>query len=530
MLEGLLAGIGSAALPQNLVFILAGTVLGILIGAMPGLNSTVGLAILLPFTVQVPVDAALLMMVALYMAAEYGGSIAAIAVGVPGTSAAVATTFDGYPLTRRGEGAKALGVSLVSSSAGGVFGALVLMLAFGPLSRLSLAFGPAEYFALGVFGLSIVGNLTGRSVVKGFVSAVLGLLLFVVGLDVLSGYPRLTFGSTHLLDGIELVPVMIGFFAVAEVFRLAEAGGAPERRSARIRGRLPRWAEVRGLAGTILRSSAIGAGVGAVPGAGATIASFIAYGEAKRASRTPERFGEGSLEGVAAPEAANNAAVGGALIPLLTLGIPGSGSTAVMLGAFMLHGLNPGPLLMAERPGLVYELYGGLLLAATCLFGVGLVGIPIWTRIIALRPAVLTPLVLGVSLVGAFALGGSIFHMGVAVVFGWLGYLMLRYDIPLVPAVLGLVLGPMIEANYRRALSLSGGSHAIFLTHPISLVLLILAAAGFAVPLARARAAARRERAAAPSTGAGDTTPTPRAESVPAAGEKPTPEPLENRP
>ncbi len=500
MIDGIGGGFSAALAPGNALFLLTGTALGVFAGAMPGLSSSVGLAILLPFTFGLDPTAALLTMVALYMAGEYGGSIAAIAIGVPGTPPAVATTFDGYPLTRRGEAGKALGVSIGASAFGGVFGTLVLMLAFGPLARAALAFGPPEYFALGVFGLSIVANMLGESAVKGFVSVVLGLLLYTVGLDVLSGYPRFTFGTVALQDGIHLIPTLIGFFAVAEVMKLIGESGREGASGADdgpvVTGRLPAWREWKPLLPSVLRGSTIGTIVGAIPGAGATIASLIAWNEEKRFSRRPEAFGTGVLEGVAAPESANNSSVGAAMIPLLALGIPGSASTAVLLGGLMVHGINPGPLLIVENAELVYTLYAGFLVAVCMMLAIGLLGIPLWVRILSLRSSTLTPLVLGISVVGAFALRQNLFDVWVAVGTGILGFVLLRRGVPLVPAILGLVLGPMVERNYRRALSLSGGDHTTFLESPIALVLLLLAAASFVMPAVRRRLLAGAEEEA----------------------------------
>jgi len=493
MVENLLIGFQLALTVENLVVIVLGTAMGVLVGVMPGLSSTVGLAIVLPFTFVMDPIPAMLMMVALYMAAEYGGSITAIVLGIPGTPPAVSTTFDGYPLSQRGETGKALGVSILSSAAGGLLGTVVLVLALGPISRFSLAFGPPEYFALGVFGLAIVGNLVGGSVVKGFISVLIGLFCFVVGMDVLSGYPRLTFGHSELLDGIHLVPAMIGFFAIAEAFRLIDAeGGIVAKVKEKVSGKLPTLQEMRRLLPTILRSSVIGSAVGAVPGAGATVASLIAWNEAKRVSKTPEKFGTGILEGVAAPEAANNASVGGAMIPLLTLGIPGSGSTAILLGGLMMHGVNPGPLLVLEQPELIYAIYGGFVVAVFSMLVIGLAGIPVWVRVISIRTSLLTPMVLGISIVGAYAYANNMFDVTLALCFGILGYLMLTFGFPLVPAVLALVLGFMVESNYRRALSLTGGDHSVFFTNPISLALLVLAVASFTLPIVRAYLARRR--------------------------------------
>jgi len=482
-LENLLRGFYVALQPLNLVLIATGTALGVFVGAMPGLSSTTGLAIVLPFTFMLPPVPAFLMMISLYMAAEYGGSITAIAIGVPGTPPALPTTFDGYPLTKKGLAGKALGVSIISSTLGGAFGTIILILAARPISTFALKFGPAEYFALGVFGLSIVGNLVGASVVKGFISVIIGLLFTQVGVDVMSGYPRFTFGLSGLLEGIPFIPALIGFFAISEIFKLIEESGVIQRIEKKISGKLPTWKELKSLIVTVLRSSAIGTIVGAVPGAGATIASLIAYNEAKRVSKTPEKFGTGVLEGVSAPESANNASVGGAMIPLLTLGIPGSGSTAILLGGLMLHGMSPGPMLMSKNPELVYSIYSGFFVSEFFMLMIGLLGIPLWVKLISLRSSTLTPLILGISMVGAYALGNSVFDMILALFFGVIGFLMRRFGFPLAPAVLAIVLGFIVETNYRRALTISGGDHMMFLTKPISLFLILLALASFLIPI-----------------------------------------------
>lgn len=492
MIELLIGGFQEALTLQNVLLILGSTTMGVFVGAMPGLSSAVGLAIILPFVFVLPPAPAMLVMVALYMAAMYGGSITAIAIGIPGAPPAVSTTFDGYPMAQKGQGGLALSISLIASVVGGIFGVFVLMLAFEPIARFALAFGPAEYFALGVFGLSIVANMLSENVIKGLISVVLGLLIFVVGMDVLSGYPRFTFGSMALLDGIDIVPVLIGFFAIAEVLRLLERPPEVGGGHMKITAQLPSLKVLGGLMPSIFRGSTIGAVIGAVPGAGATIASLVAWNEERRFSKTPEEFGKGALAGVSAPEAANNASVAAAMIPLLSLGIPGSASTAVLLGGFMFHGVNPGPLLVTENAQLVYTIYAGFIVATLCMFVVGMAGIPIWTRIITLRPSILTPLVLGISLVGSYSLAYRLSDVWLALIFGLVGHVMLRFGFPLVPAILGLVLGGMVETNYRRALAISSGDHMTFLTNPISLALLVLTALSFTIPLVRHRLALRQ--------------------------------------
>ncbi len=485
-MEGLLA----AFEPAHLAVILAGCVIGVFAGAVPGLSSTVGLALVLPLTFALEPVPALLMMISIYMAAEYGGSITAVAIGVPGSPPALATTFDGYAMTRSGEAGRALGVSLFSSMCGGFLGTLLLVAALGPLSRAALAFGPPEYFGLGVFGLAIVANLVGKDPLRGVASALLGLVAFVVGLDVLTGAPRLTFGSTALMDGFGLVPMLIGFFAIAEALSAMGRSGAGGERP-RIEGGLPRLRELLRLGPSILRGSAIGGVVGAIPGAGATIASIVAWNEERRLSREPERFGKGDPRGIAAPEAANNACVGAAMIPLLALGVPGSASAAVLLGGLTMQGVAPGPLLLTERADLVHTLYAGFLIAVVFMLAVGRLGIPFWVRVVRLRPSVLMPVVAAISLVGAFAVRGNLADAWFALLFGVVGFLMERRGYPLAPAILGFILGPMVEMNYRRSLALSSGSHGVFLDSPIALVLLLLAAASFAAPLVRRRLRAR---------------------------------------
>ena len=486
-MAALLEGFAIALQPLNLAVLLAGSVLGVFAGAVPGLSSTVGLALVLPVTFALDPAPALLMMISIYMAAEYGGSITAIAIGVPGSSPALATTFDGYAMTRRGEAGRAFGISLFASMSGGILGTLLLVAALGPLSRAAIAFGPAEYFGLGVFGLAIVANLVGKDPLKGIISALLGLLAFLIGLDVLTGAPRLTLGTMVLMDGLGLVPMLIGFFAIAEALDAVASRRQPVAAAAGMRAALPGLRELLGLWRPILRGSAIGGIIGAIPGAGATIASIVAWNEERRLSPTPERFGTGEPAGIAAPEAANNACVGAAMIPLLALGIPGSASAAVLLGGLTVQGVAPGPLLMTERASLIYALYAGFIVAVVFMLAVGRLGIPLWVRVVSLRPQILMPLVVGVSLIGAFVLRGNLADAWFALFFGLVGFAMLRRGYPLAPAVLGLILGPMVETNYRRALALSSGSHTVFFESPIGLTLLVLAVVSFAAPALRGR-------------------------------------------
>ena len=488
MLENLAAGLYMVVDPFNLLMILAGVAMGIFVGAMPGLSSTPGLAILLPFTFFMEPIPAFLMMIGLYMAAEYGGSITSIAIGVPGTPPAVPTVWDGFPLTQKGLPGKALGTSIIASTVGGMIGTVILIVACAPIASFALRFGPAEYFALGVFGLSIVASLAGKSLVKALISVAIGLLICVIGVDVFTGYPRFTFGITQLLEGIPFIPALVGLFAVSKVFQLMETEITGIRKfTGKIAYQLPSLNELKRLIVSIIRGSGIGALIGAIPGAGATIASLIAYNEEKRASKHPELFGTGVLEGISAPEAANNASVGGAMVPLITLGIPGSGSTAVLIGGLMLQGLQPGPLLMPNNPELVYSIFIGFFIAEFFMLAIGLAGTQLWVALTSLRVSILAPFILGLCVIGTYALGNNMFYVALALIFGVLGYLMEKFEFPLAPTVLAIVLGFIVETNLRRALAISGGSYAIFFTHPISLVLLIIAVASFVIPLIRRR-------------------------------------------
>ncbi len=488
MLENITLGFQHAILPFNLAMILAGVCLGIVFGVLPGLQSASGLAILLPITFFMEPIPAFLMMVALYMAAEYGGSISSIALGIPGTPPAVPTTWDGFPLCQKGLAKKALGVSITSSAIGGIIGGIILIAAVVPLAEFALRFGPTEYFAVALLGLSLVANLTGKSAIKGMISVLIGLLVVVVGIDIFTGYPRFTFGIPQLLEGVPLVPAFIGLFAISKIFQYIEEERTGIQKIPEMRGsQFPSLKEFKGLIVTILRGSGIGTLIGIIPGAGATIASLIAYTEEKRASKHPEKFGTGVLEGVSAPESANNAAVGGALVPLLALGIPGSGSTAVMMGGLMLQGLRPGPLLMPEHPDLVFSILVGVPIAALFMFVVGTLGIRLWVKVISMRLPILIPFVLGLCIIGAYGVAGSLFDVVLILFFGILGYLLEKFGFPLAPVILAIVLGSIVESNFRRALAISGGSFMIFLTHPISLAVIILAIASFVIPFIRMR-------------------------------------------
>lgn len=468
-----------------------GVAWGILGGALPGISPSIAIALLLPLTIGMEPMPAMVLLASTYVGAEYGGSIPAILIRTPGTNAAAATVTDGYEMHRKGRGGEALGISLVSGVIGGLVGLICLIVFSGILMDVALQFTPPAYFALGVLGLAAVVSVSGASLLKGLMSAVLGLMIATIGTDPVSGVTRLTFGAPELLQGIPLTIVMIGIFAVSEL--LVQAGRPSE---ARLAGgspglRLPRGSMMRRLA----RPQAIGSGIGVVegciPGAGGSVAAFMAYGEARRWSKAPHEFGHGSPEGVAAPESANNAVAGAALVPMLSMGIPGSNSSAILLGGLLMHGLQPGPLLMERHPEFVSGLFAGLLIANLSLFLVG---------ILVLAPAIwlvnrprpyLTAAIFALVLSGVYAIDNTLFDLYLLLAAGVVGYALRLLGFPMLPLVLGLVLGYLIESNYRRSLLLTGGNHRVFLEDPIALGLLLTALVFVVVSALRAYVAAR---------------------------------------
>ena len=485
-MENILIGFEAVFNLAGLTAILAGTAAGIFVGAMPGLGPSLGVALLIPVTYSLSPSISLNMLVALYLAAEYGGSISAVLIGTPGTAAATATVMDGYPLNLKGQPGKAMGASLVGSTVGGIIGGIALMLVSEPLAALALKFGPAEYCALGVFGLAIVASLSGGNLVKGLLAAALGIALTTVGVDPISGEPRFTLGFFELFEGIPFLTALIGLFALTEVFSMVEQVGSRVKSDSKAARGFLSLRECLRLVPTFVRGSLIGTVVGAVPGAGANIAGWIAYDQEKRWSGKGDEFGKGCVEGVAAPESANSASVGGALIPLLTLGLPGSPTTAVLIGALILHGLTPGPELFTKNPDVIYGLFVGLVIAYVALFTLGRLAMPIWVRVIEIPKGILAVVVFALGTIGAYSIRNLMFDVWLAVGFGIIGYLLKKYRFPMAPLVLGMVLGYMVESNYRRALIMSQGSHSIFFEEPISLFFLLLAVLSFFWPLFQA--------------------------------------------
>lgn len=463
---------------NNILAMLAGVLGGIVIGALPGLTANMGVALLIPITFGMDPVAGLLMLVAVYTSAIYGGSVSAILLHTPGTSASAATAIDGYELTMQGKAGLAIRIATVSSVIGGFISGIFLLTLTPPLSLISLKFGPPEYFLVAIFGLTTIGSISTGNVNKGLISGALGLLISVVGLELNSGFPRFTFGLQDLQSGVSFVPAMIGLFSLSQVMFMVEK---THKESGIVTNAisdwryLPRWSELKSIKTTILRSSFIGVLVGILPGAGGDIASWVSYNEAKRFSKKPELFGKGAVEGVAASEAANNAVTGGSLIPLLTLGIPGSATAAVLLGGLMIQGLVPGRELFTQYGKITYTVILGFILANVLMGVVGMLVARFMSNITKISNKILAPLVVILCVVGSFALGNNFFNVWVMIAFGLLGYIMRKTGFHPAPVVLGLILGPMTEKGFRQSLLLSNGDlFTYFFTRPLSIVLIVL--------------------------------------------------------
>lgn len=452
-----------------------GTFAGIYIGAIPGLSVTMAVSILISFTFSWEINPALALMVGIYVGGVYGGSRSSILLNIPGAPAAVATAFDGYPLAKLGEAGKAIGLSTTASVIGGFIGIIILAAAAPTISEYSLMFAPRDYFLLAVMGILLVGSLSGESLAKGIFAGALGVLLSMVGMDNFTGQGRFTFGSISLMSGIHFVAIMIGLFGVSEaLFQIHDLYIKPLKQDvSRI---IPSWQILFKHLPLIIKSSLLGTGVGALPGTGGDIAALLAYGSARRSVKNPSRpFGQGAYEGVIAPETANNAAIGGAYIPMLTLGVPGDAVTAVIIGALFIHGLKPGPMLMLETPHLFWFTVGNLTLANIFLLFFGLTGVRIFAKLVEVPKGLLLPMIIVISVVGSYAINNNIAHVYWMLGFGIFGYFLKIYGFQVGPVILGIILGPLMESGYRRAMM--DVQHSIpdfflkILVNPISLAL-----------------------------------------------------------
>ena len=474
--NSLMQGFSTVITPFNMWMAILGCFFGTLVGILPGLGPSATIAMLLPLTFGMNATSAMIMLCAIYYGAMYGGSTTSILVNVPGESASVVTTFDGYQMARQGRGGVALGISAIGSFIAGIIGTFTLIFVCVPLSAFTLKFGPAEYFSLIVMGMLCIVFVGGKSISKSLMSGVIGMALGTVGIDVVQGAPRFVYDIPQLMDGVSFIVVVMGLFGIGEVLVSAEERLKIKAINVKFKDLWPTVADVWQCKWAILRGTAVGFFIGALPGAGATIASFLAYGIEKGVSKHPERFGKGAIEGVAGPESANNAACSGAFVPLLALGIPGSGATAVMLGALMLYGLKPGPMLFHTNPDFVWAVIASMFVGNVILIFMNLPMIPFFALGLRIPYRYLYPAILLICIIGAYSLSSNVYDVWVMLIFGVFGYFMKKYDIPGGPMVVALVLGPMLEYNLYRALALSRGDMTTFITRPISGTLLAIAA------------------------------------------------------
>jgi TctA family transporter len=476
LLEHIGYGFSVALTFQNLAYCLLGAVLGTAIGVLPGLGPTATIALLLPITFGLPATSAIIMLAGIYYGAQYGGSTTSILVNLPGEASSVVTCLDGHQMAKQGRAGPALAVAALGSLFAGVIGTAVLALIGPPLARLGLAIGPADYFSLLVFGLMAAVVLARGSLVKAIGMIMVGLLLGCIGTDINTGASRYTFGTYELSDGIDFIVVAMGVFGLAEIMRNLE-GTSDRSLIEKPIGRLwPSREDIRRSIGPVLRGTAIGSLLGALPGAGAVISSFSAYALEKKISRTPEHFGTGMIEGVAAPESANNACAQTSFVPMLTLGIPGSAVTALVLGALMIQGITPGPQVMTRNPDIFWGLIASMWVGNVFLVILNLPLIGIWVRLLRVPYAVMFPAIIIFSVIGVFSLSNSAFDVFLLAGFGVAGYAFSKLECEPAPMLLGFILGPMMEENFRRALLLSRGDYSVFVTSPGSLFLLVISA------------------------------------------------------
>jgi len=487
VLTGLAQGFAIALEPLNLFWCFLGVVLGTIVGLLPGLGPSATVALLLPLATQMNPTSGLIMLAGIYYGAKYGGSTTAILLNVPGESASVVTCLDGFEMARKGRAGPALGIAAIASFVAGTIGVVLLMLVAPPVAEFALRFGPPEYFALMALGLSMVVLLAGKSMIKALLSMLVGLGLATVGIDLFTDGERYTFEQIELMDGVHFVVAAIGLFAIGEVLaNLRPADGMQQFRVPKgLRNLLPNWQDLMDCRFAFLNGSLVGFFIGVLPGAGSTIASFVSYGVEKAVSRRKEQFGTGVIEGVAAPEAANNSETGGALVPLLTLGIPGSATTAILLAAFILWGMRPGPLLIQDHPDIFWGLVASMYIGNVMLLIFNLPLVPLFAQILRLPAHILYSGILGISIVGVYSVDHRLFDVWLVTAFGLLGYLMRRLEYPAAPLLLGLVLGDLMENAVRQSLMMSNGDVSILFSRPLAATMLLFTAAILIGPLFR---------------------------------------------
>ncbi len=482
-LNGLFYGLSVAFELHNLFLLFAGCLMGTFVGVLPGLGPVGAISILLPLTFQLPPAGAIIMLAGIYNGAMYGGSTTSILINVPGEAASAVTCLDGYAMARQGQAGQALGIAVFGSFIAGTVGLIGLQLIAGPLSVLALKFGPPEYFAIILLGFTFIVYLAQNSMIKAVLMAAIGITLSLIGLDPITSQQRFTFGNIHLFEGLSVVPLAIGLFGLAEVFANLEKTAPVRVLHVKIRNMFPRksqWLQARW---AIVRGTVIGFFMGILPGGGPVLSTFIAYGVEKKVSKHPEKFGRGAIEGVAAPESANNAAASTSFIPLMTLGIPPNVVLAVLFGAFMIHGVTPGPMMMTQHPEIFWGVIASMYLGNVILLILNLPLIPLWVQVLRIPDKILYPLIILFCLVGAYSINNSVFDIGVMILFGVVGYLLNKFDYEAAPLILGFVLGPMFEVNLRRSLLMSQGSFAIFVERPIALIALIVCVILIIIPL-----------------------------------------------
>ena len=480
-----MGGFATVLEPSNLLFALVGCILGTVIGVLPGIGPAAGTAILIPVTATLDPTGAIIMLSAIYYGAMYGGTITSVLINTPGEAASAVTCLDGYAMAKAGRAGPALAIAAIGSFIGGTVATMGLVLLAMPLTRLALTFGPPEIFSLLVVGLSLVTGLASQSLLKALLAAVLGLLITQVGIDPVMGAQRFTFGTVELMDGFGIVPVVMGLFGISEILKNVETGGSEVFNTKTGSLRLSRR-DLRASAGPIGRGTVIGFFLGLIPGLGSMVPTFLSYACEKRLSKTPERFGTGMIEGVAGPETANNAYSNAALIPLFTLGIPSSPTIAVLMGAFMMNGLVPGPGLFTDHAAFVWAVIASLVVGNAMLLVLNLPFIPVWVAILKVPYSIMIVIVFSFSVIGVYSLRNDVFDIGVMLAFGILGYVFKKTDIPAAPLILTLVLGPMMESRLRQTLEMSGGDFSILFTQPISAALLAIAALAIASSTLRA--------------------------------------------
>jgi putative tricarboxylic transport membrane protein len=481
MLSALLSGLADAVMPLNLAFITLGIVLGYLVGILPGLNRPTAIAIMIPLTFYLPAVTAISFLIGIAKGSATGGAATAILINTPGESSSAATCIDGYPLTKQGFAEKALKVAVLGSVIGDILATIVLIAIAQPLARFALAIGPFELAAILVFALTFIAGLSGSSLTKGLIAGALGALCATPGIDAESGAPRLTFGSTELFDGVPIIAVTIGMLALSEmIWQIEHPEAAGERGDSRPLDREAnrlRPSEVLALIPTFLRSSAIGIVVGVIPGLGASVGSFMSYGAAQRASRTPELFGHGAIEGVAAAETADNAVVPASLVPLFAIGVPGSVAAALLMGAFTIHGVTPGPAMFERNPQLIAGVYAGMIIASLVMLVIGWYFLRVFARVAQLPTSIVVPVVIALCLLGAYMEGSGMFGVYLMLGFALLGYVMRKLEFSLVTFLVGFIIGPLLEQALRQSIIIADGRWTALLDHPIAVAFLAIAAA-----------------------------------------------------